>query len=138
MCKINWRRVFLCGLMVGILWGLLGELKFTLLGRDLLTAMRGSHGRPTINAWLVAFWVCMELVLGVWIMWLYAAIRPRYGAGLKTAVGAGVALWVITAWVDVVWASVAGVSFNVLMAPVAADLPIDIVAAVVGAWLYRE
>src|ERR1043166_431624 len=138
MKRINWRRVFLCGLVAGLLWGLLGELKFTLLGRDFLTAMRGSHAAATINAWSIASWVCMELVLGVWTMWLYAAIRPHYGAGPKTAVVAGVALWVIATWVDVVWASVAGVPFRVLMAPVTADLPIDIVAAVVGAWLYRE
>ena len=138
MGKINWSRVFLCGLVVGLLWGVLGELKFTVLGRDLLTAMRGSHGKQIINEWTVALWVCMELVLGVWTMWLYSAIRPRYGAGPKTAAVAGVALWVIATWVDVVWASVVGVPYRVLIAPVAADLPIDIVVAIVGAWQYRE
>jgi hypothetical protein len=31
----------------------------------------------------------------MWIMWLYAAIRPRYGPGPKTAAVAGFALWFI-------------------------------------------
>ena len=33
--------------------------------------------------------VIWGLFVGIFPVWLYAAIRPRYGAGLKTALGAG-------------------------------------------------
>jgi len=42
---------------------------------------------------IVAFNV-IGLVYGVFAVWLYAAIRPRYGAGPKTALLAGLAVWV--------------------------------------------
>ena len=34
------------------------------------------------------------LAYGIFAVWLYAAIRPRYGTGPKTAITAGLALWV--------------------------------------------
>jgi len=34
------------------------------------------------------------LANGIFAVWLYAAIRPRYGAGPKTAIIAGIATWV--------------------------------------------
>ena len=34
-------------------------------------------------------------MLGIASVWLYAAIRPRYGAGAGTAIMAGVAVWVM-------------------------------------------
>ena len=32
-------------------------------------------------------------LVGIFAVWLYAAIRPRYGAGPKTALCAGAAVW---------------------------------------------
>ena len=32
-------------------------------------------------------------LVGILAIWLYAAIRPRYGAGSKTALYAGAAVW---------------------------------------------
>ena len=43
---------------------------------------------------LVAFNV-WGFVTGIGVMWLYAAIRPRYGAGPGTAVKAAFAMWVL-------------------------------------------
>lgn len=71
-------------------------------------------------------------------MWLYAAIRPRYGPGPKTAAIAGLALWVISGMVHVIWAVFAVLPANVLVAPEAANLPVVIVGAVVSAWFYKE
>ena len=77
-------------------------------------------------------------MLGISTMWLYAAIRPRYGPGPKTAVVAGFALWFFGSWVDAVWAALGAVPLRALVGPVAASLPIVLVAAVVGAWPYKE
>ena len=40
-------------------------------------------------------YVVMDLVLGILLVWTYAAIRPRFGPGLKTAVYAAVLFWLL-------------------------------------------
>jgi hypothetical protein len=40
-------------------------------------------------------YVVMDLVLGILLVWTYAAIRPRFGPGLKTAVYVAVLFWLL-------------------------------------------
>ncbi len=81
----------------------------------------------------------MSFVLGIAIVWLYAAIRPRYGAGPKTALCAGLAVWFFV-WL---W----GFGGTVVMGLYPTKLVLITViwglfevpiAAVVGAWPYKE
>jgi hypothetical protein len=39
--------------------------------------------------------VVMSLILGIALVWTYAAIRPRFGPGLKTAVYVAVLFWIL-------------------------------------------
>ena len=54
--------------------------------------------------------IVMTFVLGIASVWLYAAIRPRFGPGAATAVCAGLAVWVIAhVWSGIyLWAGFAG------------------------------
>ena len=83
--------------------------------------------------------VGVVFVTGFVLIWLYAAIRPRFGPGPRTAVIAGLTLWLI-AWAlmglslslsDLVTARVALISalWGLFEVPL---------AALAGAWLYRE
>jgi hypothetical protein len=36
--------------------------------------------------------VC-DFLVGLWVVWLYAAVRPRFGAGPKTALITGLGAW---------------------------------------------
>ena len=38
--------------------------------------------------------VIMQFVIGLLLVWLYAAMRPRFGPGMKTATYAALAVWV--------------------------------------------
>jgi hypothetical protein len=85
--------------------------------------------------------IAMTFVLGIVSVWLYAAIRPRYGAGPRTAVVAGLAVWVMAH----LWSGIyLGMGFMGLITPRLAFLPIawGLVEAplgtVVGAWVYQE
>jgi hypothetical protein len=80
-------------------------------------------------------------VIGVAAVWLYAAIRPRYGAGPRTAIVAGLAVWVLSH----LWSGVyLGAGFTGVITPTLAWLPVawGLVEAplgtLAGAWLYRE
>ena len=79
-----------------------------------------------------------NLAGGIWAMWLYAAIRPRYGAGAKTAAVAGFAWWVASTLADATWGSFGLVPVKALLPLAAVSLPEMIVATLVGGWLYKE
>jgi hypothetical protein len=40
-------------------------------------------------------YIVMDLVLGILLVWTYAAIRPRFGPGIKTATYAALLFWVL-------------------------------------------
>ena len=93
------------------------------------------------QAWQLPALVAMTFVLGVASVWLYAAIRPRFGPGATTALAAGLAVWVIAH----LWSGVyLGAGFAGLITPRLAWLPVvwGLVEAplgtLAGAWLYRE
>lgn len=137
MGRINWGRVFLCGIVTGGVLFLLQLVVFVFVlgGTEFAAAVEAAprFAFPPLSALL-------HLAGGIWAMWLYAAIRPRYGPGPKTAAMAGVALWVIGAVIDFLWVSegLLPLSPGALLAPVATSLPVIIVATVAGAWPYQE
>jgi hypothetical protein len=137
MGKINWGRVVLGGLVAGLVWTLLSLVVTVLVGSDFAAAVPGNR-LAVPSSGLVAFLFIVNLVEGIWAIWLYAAIRPRYGAGPKTAAVAGFSWWVISSLVDATWGSFGFVPAKALLPLMAASLPAIIVAAVVGAWLYKE
>jgi len=135
MGRINWGRVLLCGLVAGLLWSLLSLTLLVLVGGDLINAV------PRLNApsrGLFVFSLLVNLAMGIWAMWLYAAIRPRYGPGPKTAAVAGFAWWVMYSLAKANWGPFGLVSPKALVSLLAATLPALIVTAVIGAWPYEE
>jgi hypothetical protein len=94
MERINIGRVFLGGIVAGIVANILGYLvDGVILAPQWTSAMKVlGKGDFTVNQ-IIAFNV-IGLAYGVFAVWLYAAIRPRYGAGPKTAISAGLAVWV--------------------------------------------
>jgi hypothetical protein len=94
--------------------------------------------RRTLGGELLMFLVWGFLV-GIFAVWLYAAIRPRYGAGAKTALCAGAAVWGL----GYLLASVMPIALHIfprhIMAiGLAVGLVEGLVGTVAGAWLYRE
>ena len=95
MTKTNMARVVLGGILAGLILNILGFLVDGILLAPQWNAGMSALGRSgeiTMNQ-IVGFNI-LGFCYGIAVVWLYAAIRPRYGAGPKTAVTAGLALWV--------------------------------------------
>ena len=92
--------------------------------------------RPSLLFWLIG----ITFVLGFFAVWLYAAIRPRYGAGPKTALCAGLAVWAMSYLYSGVYidAGILVVPTKLTWRPVAWGLVEIPVATLLGAWVYRE
>lgn len=96
MGTLNWNRVILGGLVAGLIINICEFLVNGLwLEKDWAAVMTslGKTGQMGPEA-IVAFNV-WGFVMGIVAVWLYAAIRPRYGAGPKTAAIAACAVWII-------------------------------------------
>jgi hypothetical protein len=68
--------------------------------------------------------------LGILSVWLYAAIRPRYGAGPTTSVIAGFAVWLVTFLVDACWATLGIVSVRLFVIMKVTDLLAIVLATI--------
>ena len=136
MNKINWSRVFGCGLLAGIVWIILGSVVTALLARD-FTALPNNHlGSPT--AGFVMFNVLLDLLEGISILWLYAAIRPLYSPGAKTAVIAAFAWWFIVSLGDATWCSFGFFPPRTVIPLMIGTLPALVLATLAGARFYKE
>jgi hypothetical protein len=140
MGRINWTRVVVGGLLAGLVMNVSeAALHGGALGADAEALFKSYNVTPApIN--LVAL-VVMTFVVGIAAVWLYAAIRPRFGPGPRTAICAGLAVWVFAH----LWSGVyLGCGFPGLITPRLAWLPVvwGLVEAplgtLAGAWLYRE
>jgi hypothetical protein len=112
-----------------------------LLGADAASLFKRFGVPDTAEPWQMVALIGMTFGLGIASVWLYAAIRPRYGAGPRTAVAAGLAVFVLAH----LWSGVyLGAGFTGLISPRLAWLPVvwglfeAPIGTLVGAWLYRE
>ena len=139
MGSINLGRVILGGFVAGVIINL---SEFVLNGVVLAnqwTDLMASINRPALELNDIIIFNVMGFVMGLVAVWTYAAIRPRFGAGVKTAVYAALLTW-ITAYVLATGTPyVMGVfTMQMSLSLVLVGLVEIIVATVTGAWLYKE
>lgn len=139
MNKINVGRVLLGGLVAGLILNI-GE--WLLNGKVLATEMaefmkRCSFPMPGSSFLVVA--VTITFVLGIVIVLGYAAIRPRFGPGAKTAIFAGLFAWFgVVVYQNAIAAGLGMVPSRLLPIVLGWELVEYLLAAIVGAWLYKE
>jgi hypothetical protein len=127
MGQINWSRVVLGGLIAGLV---MNVSEFIMTVPALGTQMGAS---------VATYYTVMAFVVGTLTVWLYAAIRPRYGPGPKTAICAGLTVWFLGPLRSRLALAIMGVFSTRLMAfAVVWGLVEMSVAALAGAWFYRE
>lgn len=139
MGKINWGRVIAGGLLAGLV---LNVFDFVVNGvwlADQWNAALAALGKGEMGGGMIASFVAFDFLLGISAVWLYAAIRPRFGAGPKTAAYAGLFVWVLVGLLQAVWQVPMGLfPTNLTLTGTAAALVFCPVAVVVGAWAYKE
>jgi len=140
MGKTNWNRVFLGGLLAGVVIIVLGFAAYAIYLEKLWTpAMEALGLSSQMSVGLYIFAVVISLIVGILAIWLYSAIRPRYGAGVKTALIAGIAFWVLSGLLTYISYGVMGMfPTNLLVIDGLTGLVILVVATLVGAWVYKE
>lgn len=142
MGKINLSRVFLGGMAAGATAVVLEYIAFVAGAYAALTRLTGvnMHEFPaSTHIFMAAFQI---LVGGPLAVWLYAAIRPRFGAGPRTAAIAGTYIWAVLCMYGLTVLAVLGllpkIPLGVQLMMLVMDLPFLIVCLMVGAKIYQE
>ena len=136
---MNLSRVILGGLLAGLIINTVEYLvNGVILQKDWNDVMAAMN-RPAISGGQIGMFVLLGFVTGIFAMWLYAAIRPRYGPGPRTAMTAGFAVW----FLGNLMASVVPLSLQLMPARMmyigmGVGLVETLLATVVGAAVYKE
>ncbi len=140
MGKISDARVILGGIVAGIVYDILDYLVDGLwLGPHWngQLALLGKQNFST-NTWIG--FNLLGILGGIAAIWIYAAIRPRFGPGLKTAIYAGVVTWFLGFFLPntaFMYLSHLFTKHLALYTTVGAFFEV-VIGTIVGAWLYKE
>jgi len=138
MGKINYGRVILGGIVAGIVINVLEYLVHeVLLKAQHVEEMKALGKTMPEGGSTIAVWMVYGFAWAIAAVWLYAAIRPRFGPGAKTALCAGLAVWFfdsllpgIAMWIMTLMPLSPGQNF--------AELVVQVLAVIAGAAVYKE
>ena len=138
MGKINWTRVLLGGLVAGVVINVFEFIENgVVLAREWEAAMKAlGH---TFSTSAIGIFVLWGFLGGITAVWLYGAIRPRYGAGPRTAAIAGFGYWYAGYFLPFLGMMADGLfPTRLLVIGIVVGLVEVVVGTELGAWLYRE
>jgi hypothetical protein len=140
MAHTNRGRVILGGLVAGVV---INVVEFVTNGVVLKEtwgqAMQALQKPSEINGSTIVAFNIWGFLMGIAAVWLYAAIRTRYGQGAGTAVRAGVAIWVLAYFLPNL--SIYALDLfpvNLLVITGIVGLVEVVIATVAGASIYKE
>jgi len=139
MGKINLGKVIAGGLVAGLV---LNVFDFVLHGVILAAdwnAALAALNKPAMGGNTIGMYVGFDFLTGIGLVWLYAAIRPRFGPGVQTAVIAGIAGWFFCGLIATLYQMPNGIfPMKLMVMPLVASLVFAPVATVAGASIYKE
>ncbi|MFQ6008189.1 MAG: hypothetical protein ACE5K8_04480 [Candidatus Zixiibacteriota bacterium] len=139
MGKMNVGRIIGGGLLAGLILNI-GEfiLNMPILGKRIEEAMLAKN-LPVPGSGALILYAVLGFVLGIVVIWLYSAIRPRFGAGPKTAVIAGLAVWfVMWLWMHISMIPMGLFPTSIILISLIWGFFEVPIATLIGAWVYKE
>ena len=139
MGRINLGRVILGGIVAGIIINVFEFVLNGVLLANQWTDLMVSINRPALGTSGIVAYNIFGFAVGLVAVWTYAAIRPRFGAGPKTAMYAALLTWV-TAYVLVdISPTIAGIyPMSMACMLIGVGLVEIVVATLAGAYFYKE
>jgi hypothetical protein len=141
MASINLGRVVAGGLVAGVVANAIDFVTNTyVLASDIAAWAPTRNLDPAAmnSGPVAATWIVVDLIFGLLLVSTYAAMRPRFGAGPKTAILAGLALWVAVTIVLLGFTQMGVFSMALFVKGSIAALINTLIASVAGAAVYKE
>ena len=141
MASINLGRVVAGGLVAGVVANAIDFVTNTyVLGADIAAWAPTRNIDPAAmnSGPVAATWIVVDFIMGLLLVSTYAAMRPRFGAGPKTAILAGLALWVAVTVVLFGFTQMGVFSMALFVKGSITSLVNALAASVAGAAVYKE
>jgi len=139
MGKINMQKVLIGGLIAGVFLNIVDYVQFGVVLKDQMAAAMQAINKPAMTNAQIPYFVVLDFVAGVFLVWLYAAIRPRFGAGPMTAAKAGIAGWFVGGLLVTLFMwPMETMPHNLMITTTVVGLVSWTLAAVIGAKFYTE
>lgn len=139
MGRINMGRVLLGAIAAGIVINVVESIVSLFVVSHAMEEMLASLNRGPVGGAAMGGYILLAFVLGFLIVWTYAAIRPRYGPGPKTAMRAGLAVWAAFYLLGTGSNWLLGIApVHLYIHTLLYTLPMMLAAALAGGLLYRE
>ena len=142
MSKIKLRPLLASGLIAGVVMNV-GEagLHGGILGTDAEELYKTLNAPPPNPAQTIPLLVGMTFLMGIIAMWLYGALYSRFENRVRSALSAGVVVWLLAH----LWSGVyLGAGYSGIVTPRLAWIPVAwgffeaIVAVFAGSLVYRD
>ena len=92
---MNISRTIPGGVVAGFVADILGFLVDGVIFAHRWATGMAALGKGAFTPGQMVWFEVLGIFTGVVAVWMYAAIRPRFGAGVKTAIYAGVSVWIL-------------------------------------------
>jgi hypothetical protein len=141
MAGINTGRVVVAGLLAGVVANACDTLWNTIVLKDDMMAMAQRLGVSPAQASSFSAaipWIVVDFVMGLLVVFTYAAIRPRFGPGPRTALVAGLIMFVATTAVVYGFTSMGLMPLQTFIKGSAASLVTTVLASLAGGSVYKE
>jgi len=140
MRHTNRLRVVLGGLLAGVVINLFEYVTNGVVLRESWANTMQALGRPAaISTTAIVTFNIWGFLLGITAVWIYAAVRPRYGAGAMTAVRAGLVAWALAVFLSNLSTYALGLfPTRLLVITAGVALAEVLVGTLAGAWAYSE
>ena len=139
MGQINMRKVIIGGLIAGVVLNVIDTVLYGVVLKDQMAAAMTAMNKPAMSNAQIPWFVFLDFVFGVFLVWAYAAMRPRFGAGPGTAAKVGVAVWFAAGLMPTLFMWPSEIPpHNIAIIGTIASLISAPLATVVGAKFYTE
>jgi len=139
MGKINVGRVIVGGLVAGLVVNISETiLNLFVVAAPMEVALK-ERNLPVLGMSPIVGFIVLAFVLGIATVWLYAAVRPRFGPGVETAVITGVVVWFFAYFYSGIGLTLmAFLPAKLMTITLAWGLVEIVLGSIAGAWLYQE
>ena len=139
MSKINMGRVLLGGVAGGVVLNLVDYVvNGVWLSPQWVAAASKLGSANAMAPATIMGYVIGDFVFALLIVWLYAAMRPRFGPGAGSAARASLAIWIVAAVFDTQMVVLGLYPAQLVATSVACTLVGMLAAGYVGGMLYKE